>query len=89
MTDVSPAEHKAIVNRLKRAQGQLAAVITAVEAGGDCRSVITQLSAVSGAIDKAGFAIIAKAMQECMTEGENSQNSPSVAELEKLFLSLA
>ncbi|MDH6422685.1 metal-sensitive transcriptional regulator [Aurantimicrobium minutum] len=89
MTDVSPAEHKAIVNRLKRAQGQLAAVITAVEAGGDCRAVITQLSAVSGAIDKAGFAIIAKAMQECMTEVENSQNSPSVAELEKLFLSLA
>jgi len=89
MTAVTPEEHKAIVNRLKRAQGQLAAVITAVEAGGDCRAVVTQLSAVSGAIDKAGFAIIAKAMQECMTEGATSENAPTVAELEKLFLSLA
>ena len=90
MSDVTPEEHKAIVNRLKRAHGQLAAVITAVEAGGDCRAVVTQLSAVSGAIDKAGFAIIAKAMQECMTEGATpSANAPTVAELEKLFLSLA
>jgi hypothetical protein len=31
MADVSIEEQKAIVNRLKRAQGQLAAVITAVE----------------------------------------------------------
>ncbi len=89
MTDVTPEEHKAIVNRLKRAQGQLAAVISAVEAGGDCRAVVTQLSAVSGAIDKAGFAIIAKAMQECMVSGETNENAPTVAELEKLFLSLA
>jgi DNA-binding FrmR family transcriptional regulator len=90
MTDVTPEEHKAIVNRLKRAQGQLAAVITAVEAGGDCRAVVTQLSAVSGAIDKAGFAIIAKAMQECITAGDSAdKNAPTVPELEKLFLSLA
>lgn len=90
MPEITAAEHKAIVNRLKRAQGQLAAVITAVEAGGDCRTVVTQLSAVSGAIDKAGFAIIAKAMQECMaSDSEQDANAPSVAELEKLFLSLA
>jgi DNA-binding FrmR family transcriptional regulator len=30
MPEITAAEHKAIVNRLKRAQGQLAAVITAV-----------------------------------------------------------
>jgi DNA-binding FrmR family transcriptional regulator len=90
MTEVTAEEHKAIVNRLKRAQGQLSAVITAVESGGDCRAVITQLSAVSGAIDKAGFAIIAQAMQQCMVAGDGAdKNAPTVAELEKLFLSLA
>lgn len=90
MTDVTAAEQRAIVNRLKRAQGQLAAVITAIEAGGDCRAVVTQLSAVSGAIDKAGFAIIAKAMQDCLANGDKSDNdAPTVAELEKLFLSLS
>jgi DNA-binding FrmR family transcriptional regulator len=61
-----------------------------VEAGGDCREVITQLSAVSGALDKAGFAIIAQAMQQCLNPQDDSKdNSPSVQELEKLFLSLS
>ncbi|MDJ0348317.1 metal-sensitive transcriptional regulator [Cryobacterium sp. PH29-G1] len=80
-----------IVNRLKRAQGQLAAVIAAVESGADCRPVVTQLAAVSSAIDRAGFTIISSAMKECLIEtnstGEKKQLD--VNELEKLFLSLS
>jgi DNA-binding FrmR family transcriptional regulator len=83
-------EVKKIVNRLRRAQGQLAAVVTMVESGRDCRDVVTQLSAVSSALDKAGFAIIATAMRECMAEeGEPQDGKPSVEDLEKLFLSLS
>jgi len=85
-----------IANRLKRAQGQLAAVIAAVEAGGDCRDVVIQLSAVSSAIDRAGFAIISTALRECITvdaEGESQTDGEkpklTVDELEKLFLSFA
>ena len=91
MSDDQAADQKAIINRLKRASGQLNAVIAAVESGGDCRQVVTHLSAVSGAIDKAGFAIIARAMQECLSEGTGtaSPNAPTVEELEKLFLSLS
>lgn len=91
MTSTHSADQKAIVNRLKRASGQLNAVISAVESGGDCRQVVTQLSAVSGAIDKAGFAIIARAMQECLADGAGASDAtkPTVEELEKLFLSLS
>ena len=91
MSAEQSSDQKAIVNRLKRASGQLNAVIAAVENGGDCRQVVTQLSAVSGAIDKAGFAIIARAMQECLAEGTEASgsNKPTVAELEKLFLTLS
>jgi DNA-binding FrmR family transcriptional regulator len=92
MSEVSKEEQeKKILNRLKRAQGQLTAVIAAVETGKDCRSVVTQLSAVTSALDKAGFAIIAHAMQECLAEtGDNRDASkPTVSELEKLFMSLA
>ena len=56
------------INRLKRAQGQLAALIAAVEAGADCRNVVTQLTAVRGALDKAGFELISTAMRDCLTE---------------------
>lgn len=88
-----------VANRLKRAQGQLAAVIAAVEGGGDCRDVVTQLAAVSSAIDRAGFTIISTAMRECLVEpleadagAEAEAERPdrlTVEELEKLFLALA
>ena len=89
--DADAAEVKKIANRLRRAQGQLAAVVTMVESGRDCRDVVTQLSAVSSALDKAGFAIIASAMRECVTVdgGEAQDGKPSVEDLEKLFLSLS
>lgn len=57
-----------ILNRLKRARGQLDAVINAVEAGAPCKDVVTQLSATSSALDRAGFAIISTAMKECVME---------------------
>jgi DNA-binding FrmR family transcriptional regulator len=83
------SEQRKIANRLKRAQGQLAAVISAVESGADCRNVVTQLAAVSSALDRAGFAIISSAMRECVNDVDRADNKLTVEELEKLFLSLA
>lgn len=76
-----------IANRLRRAHGQLAAVITAVESGAHCRDVVQQLSAVSKALDRAGFLVVATALKECLTNPENDELDAT--ELEKLFLSLA
>jgi DNA-binding FrmR family transcriptional regulator len=82
-----------IANRLKRAQGQLASVIAAVENGGDCRDVVTQLAAVSSALDRAGFAIISTAMRQCLGDDDAAEEPAprrlTVEELEKLFLTLA
>ncbi|WP_029109664.1 metal-sensitive transcriptional regulator [Mycobacterium sp. URHD0025] len=77
----------AILNRLRRAQGQLAGVITMIEQGRDCKDVVTQLAAVSRALDRAGFKIVATGLRECITG--NSDETMDVAELEKLFLTLA
>ena len=81
-------EQKKILNRLKRAQGQLAAVIAAVEGGGSCTEVVTQLAAVSSALDRAGFTIVSSAMRHCIS-GDDGENTMTVDELEKLFLTLA
>ncbi|MGN6445579.1 metal-sensitive transcriptional regulator [Amnibacterium sp.] len=78
-----------IVTRLRRAQGQLAAVVAAVEAGGECRDVVLQLAAVSKALDRAGFAIVSSALRNCLTEPAEGENALTVDELEKLFLTLA
>lgn len=81
---------RAILHRLRRAQGQLAAIVTAVEAGGSCRDVVTQLAAVSSALDKAGFAIIATAMRDCVAEPDAARaDGLTTDELERLFLMLA
>ncbi|PRC59769.1 hypothetical protein C6A85_21725, partial [Mycobacterium sp. ITM-2017-0098] len=48
-----------VLNRLRRAHGQLAGVISMIEQGRDCKDVVTQLAAVSRALDKAGFKIVA------------------------------
>lgn len=88
-----PSAHDAeakrkVVNRLKRAQGQLAAVITAVESDAHCRDVVQQLAAVSKALDRAGFLVISTALRDCMTDPDaDGVSTPD--ELEKLFLSLA
>lgn len=80
--------HRRIANRLKRARGQLNAVIDTFEGGGECRDVVTQLAAVSSALDKAGFAIIAQAMKHCLQD-DGTEPDMTPEELEKLFLSLA
>ncbi|GAA1131390.1 metal-sensitive transcriptional regulator [Arthrobacter flavus] len=75
-----------VINRLKRAQGQLAAVTRMLEEGQDCKDVITQLAAVSKALDRAGFAIIATGLEQCLTSDDATMDKK---DLEKLFLSLA
>ncbi|CAJ1496184.1 metal-sensitive transcriptional regulator [[Mycobacterium] kokjensenii] len=81
---------KAILNRLRRAQGQLAGVIAMIESGRDCREVVTQLAAVSRALDRAGFKIVASGLRECLSAGSEGGKAPfTEEELEKLFLALA
>lgn len=84
----TPEAKRKIVNRLRRAHGQLAAVIEAVEGEAHCRDVVQQLSAVTKALDRAGFLVISTALQECLADPDN-EDSAKPEELEKLFLSLA
>ncbi|MGI5253869.1 metal-sensitive transcriptional regulator [Actinacidiphila glaucinigra] len=79
----------AVLNRLRRAQGQLAGVIAMIEAGRDCKDVVTQLAAVSRALDRAGFKIVASGMRQCLAAADDQTPPMSEQELEKLFLALA
>lgn len=77
----------AVLNRLRRAHGQLAGVIAMVESGRDCTEVVTQLAAVSRALDRAGFKIVASGMRQCLASGGDALLAEE--QLERLFLSLA
>lgn len=79
-----------VLHRLRRAQGQLAGVIAMIEQGRECRDVVIQLAAVSKALDRAGFKIVASGLRDCAS-GRSSGDGTCLteAELEKLFLALA
>lgn len=80
----------AVLNRLRRAQGQLAGVIAMIEQGRECKDVVTQLAAVSKALDRAGFKIVACGLRDCLSGSTAAGGTPlTEAELEKLFLALA
>ncbi|MFE6555223.1 metal-sensitive transcriptional regulator [Streptomyces sp. NPDC057746] len=92
--DLAGAELRSVLNRLRRAQGQISGVIRMIEEGRDCEEVVTQLAAASRALDRAGFAIIATGLQQCLVDSDNGGQRGSDREqlrgrLEKLFLSLA
>ncbi|MBW0116357.1 metal-sensitive transcriptional regulator [Pseudonocardia abyssalis] len=88
--EMTPALVGDALVRLRRAQGQLAGVVRAIEGGGDCAEVLTQLAAVSRALDRAGFKLVASGMRHCQAARERGEQPPMTEdELEKLFLSLA
>jgi DNA-binding FrmR family transcriptional regulator len=82
-----PMMRRQIINRMKRARGQLDGVIAMMEEGRPCADVVTQLAAVSKALDRAGYKVIVTELKTCLEEGKDSEQS--AAQLEKLFLSLA
>jgi DNA-binding FrmR family transcriptional regulator len=90
MSDTEAAQRR-VLNRLRRARGQLDAVIGAVESGSPCRDVVTQLAAVTHALNRAGFIVVATAMENCLADPTATKDREGLTtdELEKIFLSLA
>ncbi len=86
--ELNAEDSTSILNRLRRAEGQLGGVIRMLEEGRDCQDVVTLLAAVSKALDRAGFAIVASGLRQCIAEPDKT-GTPDLAALEKLFLSLA
>jgi DNA-binding FrmR family transcriptional regulator len=88
MVALNPDELGAVANRLRRAQGQIGGVLRMIEQGRDCKDIVTQLVAVNHALDRAGFAIIATSLTQCLAQ-PGGASSADAQTLEKLFLSLA
>ena len=84
--ELSPESTQPIVNRLKRARGQLEGILRMLDEGRDREDIVTQLAAVSKAIDRAGFSLVATGLKQCMLDPDNEFDT---AKMEKLFLSLA
>jgi DNA-binding FrmR family transcriptional regulator len=77
-----------IIKRLSRAQGQISGILRMIDEGRDCEDIVTQLAAVSRALDRAGVALISTGLRECLISS-GGQATIDTEKLERLFLSLA
>lgn len=86
---MTTSTNSSAINRLKRARGQLDAVIRMLEEDADCEATVTQLAAVSKAVDRAGFLVISHGLRECLEAPEGDPRRDRMDRLERVFLSLA
>lgn len=76
--------------RLRRAEGQVRAVDRMLDEGRDCRELVTQLSAVTKALEQAGFLLVAAGMRACLTDPEGSSaEGLDLEAVQKMFMKLA
>ncbi|MGX5840284.1 metal-sensing transcriptional repressor [Mesorhizobium sp. ArgA1] len=84
MSSTIHASHPAIVKRLKRAQGHLAAVLSMFEAQRSCVDLAQQLHAVESAISSAKRELIHDHIGHCLADTAEGGAHDSLAELKQL-----
>ena len=76
-----------LIRRLRRIEGQVRGLQAMIAEGRDCRSIVTQVSAASKAIDQIGFKLLAAGLTDCLTRPDDAEYT--MAEVERMFLKLA
>ncbi|MDP1993034.1 MAG: metal-sensitive transcriptional regulator [Syntrophales bacterium] len=66
---------KKIVNRLKRIEGQIRGLEKMIENEAPCLDILTQVSAVTGAIKKAGTEVVRIYLDQCLVDSVNKSDS--------------
>ncbi|UCI08749.1 metal-sensing transcriptional repressor [Mesorhizobium sp. B1-1-8] len=84
MSELIHASHPAIVKRLKRAQGHLAAVLSMFETQRPCVDLAQQLHAVESAISSAKRELIHDHIEHCLKDTADGGSHGSLAELKQL-----
>lgn len=79
-----------VINRLRRAEGQLRGVQRLLAEGADCAKILTQLAAANRAVEQAGFRLVAGGLAWCAQHPDLAAAAGyDTAQLEKLFTRIA
>jgi len=81
--DIDQPHSRAVSRRLRRTSGQLRGVIGMLESGRDHEAVLLQIAAVSHAVRRAAYLIIADQLRQCTAGGD--RRSVTLAEVERAF----
>ena len=88
MTMTEPTKEE-LRRRLKRAEGQVAAVRRMVDEDEGCVDILLQISAVRGALGKVGQVLLGSHIETCVseafTDGDEATRKQQVTELMEIF----
>lgn len=89
VTPRSNREKQAIINRLKRIEGQVRGVQKMIEDDRYCIDVLVQISAINAALKKVGFSVTERHMEHCVSHavksGEGDEAIKELMEVMKHF----
>jgi DNA-binding FrmR family transcriptional regulator len=76
--------------RLRRIEGQVRGIQNMLEEERECRDIVTQIAAVTKAMEQVGFKMLASGLANCLQNpSEAAVSGYSVEEVEKMFLKLS
>ena len=84
-----PAAQKKLLARLRRVEGQISAICRMVEKEQYCVDILLQISAVQGALGKAGQLLLGSHVETCVAtafeKGSKKERQQSIDELMEVF----
>ncbi|MFC0302120.1 metal-sensitive transcriptional regulator [Virgibacillus soli] len=66
------SEKQAVINRLKRIEGQVRGIQKMIEEDRYCVDILVQISAINAALKKVGFSVTERHMKHCVTHAVKS-----------------
>lgn len=76
--------------RLRRIEGQVRGIQNMLEEQRECRDIVTQIAAVTKAMEQVGFRMLASGLTNCLQNPEESAAAGySLDDVEKMFLKLS
>ncbi len=86
---LSGREKKNVIDRLRRVEGQVAAIRRMVEEDAYCVDILIQVSAAQAALGKAGHRILGNHIESCVadafTSGSKGDRQKKIEELMEVF----
>ncbi len=95
-TDVAAApiilhedQRQDLKRRLARVEGQIRGISKMIDDSRQCKDIVTQISAVSKALEQIGFRLVASQISYCLENPEEARKGGcTLSDVEKLFLKL-
>lgn len=77
------SEKQKVIDRFRRIEGQVRGIEKLIAADAPCVDILTQVSAVTGAIKKAGTEVIRISLAHCLAETAGEERKEKMAEFQK------